>query len=236
MSTCFFTKNLPADQKDLAKEFAIAENPNNESSLEAFGDITRYWSTGRTLHIALLGGSSKEHEAVKRYAVEWSKYANIRFDFDKPMQPDIRISFKPLGCWSYIGTDAKLVHATQPTMNFDPQEFFNHNERIAGVILHEFGHALGLLHEHQSPASGILWNEQVVLADCQKWGWSTDDVKTNILSRYQAGTQTQFTQFDPKSIMVYSIPPHWTSNGYSVNANFELSPTDKAFIGNIYSF
>ena len=30
------------------------------------------------------------------------------------------------------------------------------------VVLHEFGHALGLAHEHQSPGVAIPWNEQKV--------------------------------------------------------------------------
>jgi len=31
-----------------------------------------------------------------------------------------------------------------------------------GTVLHEFGHALGLIHEHQNPASGgFKWNREV---------------------------------------------------------------------------
>jgi len=232
----FFVKNLPIDQKDAADQFAIAENPYNELGIEAFGDITRYWRPGRTLHITFMEGPLESHEAVERYAIEWCKYTNISFDFRNHEQPDIRISFQASGCWSYIGTDGKLLPETESSMNFDPQEFFNDETRIAGVILHEFGHALGLLHEHQSPANGIQWNERAVLADCQRWGWSVDEVKANILSRYRAGTQTQFTQFDAKSIMIYPIPQHWTTNGYFVNANFRLSQTDKDFICTVYPF
>ena len=34
-----------------------------------------------------------------------------------------------------------------------------------GTAAHEFGHAIGLGHEHQNPAGGIEWNEEVVLRD-----------------------------------------------------------------------
>ena len=121
-------------------------------------------------------------------------------------------------------------------MNFNWQLFSGDEHHTARVVLHEFGHALGLLHEHQSPASNIQWNEQAVLADCQKWGWSFDEIHNNILSRYIAGTYTQFTRFDPKSIMLYPIPRHWTLNNYQANYNWQLSQTDKEFISEVYPF
>ena len=40
-----------------------------------------------------------------------------------------------------------------------------------GTILHEFGHALGLIHEHQSPASGgFEWDREEVLSPLLN-GW-----------------------------------------------------------------
>lgn len=37
------------------------------------------------------------------------------------------------------------------------------NPDDGGPAAHEFGHALGLAHEHQNPAGGIEWNEEVIL-------------------------------------------------------------------------
>ena len=34
-----------------------------------------------------------------------------------------------------------------------------------GTAAHEFGHAIGLAHEHQNPAGGIQWNEAVVIRE-----------------------------------------------------------------------
>ncbi len=37
-----------------------------------------------------------------------------------------------------------------------------------GTAAHEFGHAIGLAHEHQNPAGGIQWNEEVVIRELAK--------------------------------------------------------------------
>ncbi len=37
------------------------------------------------------------------------------------------------------------------------------NDEYRRVVLHEFGHALGGIHEHQSPASGVIpWDKPKV--------------------------------------------------------------------------
>ena len=91
---------------------------------------------------------------------EWAKYAGVTFSLvdlnTSPAAPLIRITFDPsAGNWSALGSLAQNVPAAQATMNLgwifdsvDEQPFEK------GVILHEFGHALGLTHEY----SGELLN------------------------------------------------------------------------------
>ncbi|KAH8165642.1 hypothetical protein CIB48_g2597 [Xylaria polymorpha] len=43
-----------------------------------------------------------------------------------------------------------------------------------------FGHALGCVHEHQSPIQGIRWDEQKVYEyDAREMGWDSDTVDRN---------------------------------------------------------
>jgi hypothetical protein len=100
-----------------------------------------------------------------------------------------------------------------------------------GTAGHEFGHAIGLAHEHQNPAGGIQWNEAVVIREAAKSPnfWDEATTRHNILRKYSAA-QVNGTAFDPDSIMLYFFPASWTLNGIGTKANEILSAMDKAFI------
>ena len=104
-------------------------------------------------------------------------------------------------------------------------------EEYSRVVLHEFGHALGLIHEHQSPAGGMRWNKTAVIADLSGPPnyWDVQTIEHNVFLRY-SGIHTQFTEFDPQSIMLYAFPRHWTLDGVEFPQNTRLSATDKGFI------
>src|SRR4029453_13895148 len=88
----------------------------------------------------------------------WQDVWSIRFDFGNHLNADIPISVGPNArARSFVGTDTKGIPANEATMNLG---FLD-----GGTAAHEFGHAIGLAHEHQNPAGGIEWNEEVVLRD-----------------------------------------------------------------------
>ncbi|WP_342221329.1 hypothetical protein [Candidatus Fukatsuia endosymbiont of Tuberolachnus salignus] len=149
---------------------------------------------------------------------------------------DIRIAFKEGdGNWSDLGTNSIKTAMNEPTMNFDG---FTDDPSDAAYLksttLHEFGHALGLLHEHHNPECGIQWNKPVVLAYyLDMFGWDAAKTEYNLFKKY-AKNRTQYTVYDPKSIMGYYIPKEHTLDGHAVVDPTELSAIDKRFIASVY--
>jgi serralysin len=193
------------------------------------------WSTGRTLNVFFMGDPLGIKNQVLQFAQEWSKYANIGFKQSTLPSSDIRISFGSLGSWSLIGTDSRRVSPSEATMNFGDFDANSTMEEIRATVLHEFGHALGCIHEHQSPAAGIRWNTAAVYSyyGDPAIGWSKKQIKENVLDRYATGETTN-SRFDSESIMLYPIPVAHTLDGFSSSFNAELSRLDKATIQSLY--
>ena len=120
-------------------------------------------------------------------------------------------------------------------MNFEGFTMSTPETEYSRVVLHEFGHALGCIHEHQSPSGGIQWNKEAVYRSLSgpPNNWSKEQIDHNVISRYSKD-QTQFTAFDPRSIMLYSFPREWTLNNMEFTSNTILSDTDKRFIAARY--
>jgi hypothetical protein len=191
----------------------------------AISPIGKTWMNGSTLRVRFLAGTSAEQQLVRKQAGWWTEHANLTFDFGTAPDAEIRIAFDPSdGAWSYIGTDCKHIPAGQPTMNLG---FLD-----GGTAAHEFGHAIGLAHEHQNPAGGIQWKEEVVIHDLSgpPNNWDEATIRHNVLEKYTVD-QVNGTAFDPDSIMLYFFPATWTVNGVATHENNVLSAMDQSFIG-----
>ena len=110
------------------------------------------------------------------------------------------------------------------------------DDEVQRVVLHEFGHALGLIHEHQNPEGGIDWNEPAVIADLSgpPNNWDEATIRHNVLDHYAPDAVTA-TEVDSDSIMMYPIPASWTNDGFSADLNTDLSMSDRQLIHDVYS-
>lgn len=229
---------LPPKQAARVRIKAIEANPANgapratlRNPLEAAAYDYLLWKPGSRLRIAFLDGQLEVQQKVIFYARQWCQYANIFFDFGNDLNAEIRITFKEVGSRSYVGMYALGVSTNKPTMALDLTPS-SREEVFSRVVLHEFGHALGLDHEHKNPEGGILWDEDAVIKDLSP-RWNLKKIKANIFEPLIID-HLRSTNFDPRSIMLYHIPATWTRNGFSTNWNHTLSETDKQFISELY--
>lgn len=242
-------RHLPPELQVEASERAIEENPSNlpvfrispamgvapPSPLQLALVTGRKWQNGRTLHVRFLGGDNRMQSKVEEFALQWCQHANIKLEFDGSANAEIRIAFERDGSWSYIGTDNLEIPKNEPTMNFGWFGSGTPDEEYQRTVVHEFGHALGCIHEHQHPTAGIPWDKEAVYRYYQgpPNNWSRSQVDINLFQRYGA-SQTQFSAFDRSSIMLYPVDNELTIGDFEIGWNTALSATDKEFIGVCY--
>jgi Astacin (Peptidase family M12A) len=205
------------------------------SNFRGLADNYFLWNDGQKITVKFLSGSQEIQKRIIRNAKIWENYANIHFVFVSSGNANIRVKLDSKGGDnSLIGTMANSASQNQKTMNLDTTDF--DDLTIRRVVLHEFGHVLGLLHEHFNPLSGISWNKDKVYKDLYtNYGWDTTAVNNNIFQEYSV-SYTNGTLYDKYSIMHYPILASWTTNKYSVGWNNELSDGDKSLIGALYPF
>ena len=194
----------------------------------------KQWETGQQLRIRFLDGDPKLHERVIAHARRWLEHANLGFDFGNYAEAEIRITFRGRGYRSLVGTDALRQADPLPTMTLGGFTPMTDETTLRRTVLHEFGHALGCIHEQASPSVKIPWNEQKVYERYRTWQrWDDQTIYNNVLLRYTA-EEAKFTQHDPTSIMQYPVPKELTDGVFEIGWNNDLSDTDKSFISRMY--
>lgn len=230
----------------------------------------RRWELGRRLKVCLFGGNDVVAELIRQAASEWNNYTSVKLDFGSAggwyncLSPQdgyfqIRIGFSSRGYWSVIGNDSETkLDSLAPSMNL---EGFNRRyspsamtvtEVLArarpyhvATIKHEFGHALGLLHEHQNPAlkchDEIKWDGPGSAYEYFEGPpdfWTEDQVRRNLGFIQQTDPDFVEGDPDPKSIMMYALPAKIFKQGEAspcyVHVNFDISEKDKQIVRQIY--
>jgi len=213
-----------------------ADNKNEWTEEKAALLLGAKWPSGSQITIRFLDGDAAIQERVKSVARTWTDLTNLRFIWTTRAPTDIRIAFMPgNGSWSYLGTQCRNIPEPKPTMNYGWLTADSSDDEVRRVVLHEFGHAVGLIHEHQSPSGGgIKWNVAAVVADLggPPNNWDRATIENNMFAKYKDVAATQ--DVDATSIMMYPIPKTWTLDGTEAGLNTELSENDIAFIKKQY--
>ena len=163
---------LPPKYFKRVKEYEKALNKldDSEQSKGIYRNSSLWGPNYPKLRVCFFEGSQALREVVANVAKEWMTEDNsIRLDFGKPgkrrtCQPgkgnemQIRVSFSQEGYWSQVGQNSVVfVEQKDPSlnlggfMNVTPDQLSDYE---IGTIRHEFGHAIGIEHEHQNPKGG----------------------------------------------------------------------------------
>jgi hypothetical protein len=255
-------KLLPHHQDEFNDIHSSGNSPDHIEKLQAAFFIKKLWPKGSYIKIGFVGDSpdrkitkniipdskyldplQKEFQedfqknpnkfsiinAIKRIVTERIiPLVNLNISFtDNISDANVRVSFDPNGgAYSLVGTD-HLHQRHGATMNlgwFDVQ-----------TTIHEFGHVLGMIHEHQNPSGQqIMWNEKKVIEWAKKsQGWSEETTRENIINKYDKNS-INGSSFDPLSIMLYFFSPDLTTDNKGTQQNFRLSGEDVLWIHNTY--
>jgi hypothetical protein len=203
------------------------------------------WRKQRVITVAFNGGSDELYQLIEQAATEWTALGGqLSFSFkddvgryhhwtaaDTSPAANIRIAFDNTGYWSLLGVLAKNADPGDPTMNFDGfpedlQKYFHGKNTAAWrtsyahtTTLHEFGHALGLSHEHfNSQCQADLKMDTIITyLTGPPNNWSQEQARFNVDAQYYAkilGKQagpleskliTSATT-DQSSVMLYVFP------------------------------
>lgn len=254
-----FLDGMPPAHFEAVQAFRqAAEAIDSTDAARAVFRTTVEWPPSyKRLRVCFFGGNQELRGTIAGIAKEWERPDNsIRFDFGKPgklrscrangsgPEMQIRISFDKDGFWSHLGSNSVVfIPQTDATMNFQkfttkPAAQLTDYERSA--IRHEFGHALGLEHEHQNPRGRCEqeFNWTRVYEWLGEFGWSKDYI--DFAMREAKGDDLDLTNFDRGSIMLYYFPPDFyvkgeQSNCYISTFNETISSTDLAKMAERYS-
>jgi hypothetical protein len=189
-----------------------------------------------TLNVHFMGGTAAQQKLVWQIASEWLRGGlekKVRFVFGTSRgRSPIRIAFDPSKpCSSEVGREALKISPSEATMNL--------SEVTRRSVLHEFGHVLGLRHEHHHPDAPIRWNKAAVVEDLKE---NYGDPKRNWQKFAEEEIFTKFTEshscngsaFDPDSIMVYPFDKSWTLDGFGTKKNENISRGDRNCLTRMY--
>ncbi|MGH1417974.1 MAG: hypothetical protein ACRBCJ_03860 [Hyphomicrobiaceae bacterium] len=210
----------------------------------------------KKINVCFFNGHRAFHQLIAMTALEWTiGNVLIPLDFGDLNQPracsenefsHIRVSLNDKGQnYSAVGIlSYKSFAQTEESMsisvvNPNTKKLVNAID-LRRAVLHEFGHALGLAHEHQSPFGKCEeeYNWKYIYRDSAKppLKWSKKVVDHNMRQLNRPGTFA--SEFDKDSIMLYTFPEQFFKAGKNSSCfseeNYSISKVDRDVIAELY--
>lgn len=245
IKTCICEK-FPLSFNNQLYEFIKEEKRINNASIAA--RTVNLWKSGRKIKVyfSIFNENPKIIDEILFVANEWSKHCSIIFVFEKQKEDsDIYVSLKiGNGFYSAIGLQSKVyISKNKPSMNLDPSwglKFgFSKRKELKfkyckSLVLHEFGHSLGLIHEHQRSNRPFAWDKRYIKENYLKLGMPTVKSARENIFKICNVNNTVKSRFDYKSIMIYPFDKKMVKERFGIQIPLGLSKNDKIKISKFY--
>ncbi|WP_420320111.1 hypothetical protein [Flagellimonas sp.] len=232
-----------------------ANTPNyiNGNIFQLVLDDLKLWRVG-TLKVSFKGGDASLHQKIANVANSWSDFGNLQFDFGYDPESGeyrkwttrdkshIRVGFEYDGYWSLVGNDSvdeEIIDPGDISLNLSGFDALLPSN-WEGTVLHEFGHAIGFHHEHQTQdiECDFDWPKLYDYLGGPPNYWPKSKVDHN-LRQLRTGSYT-YSAHDRHSIMHYSFPA-WMfitkeESRCFTDENNTLSEEDKKMMSIAYPF
>ncbi len=242
-------RRVESNDKLLAEANILRPGETNKAVINA---VKVWTSEFPKIRVCFFAGSAAVRAKIAGIANQWTiGDAYIPLDFGSLSKPrdcktnepnHIRISFNHAGYWSLVGKDSFfLAPQDESSMNFEAFDSSPPDEsEFRATVLHEFGHALGLQHEHQNPfakcQNEFNWDLIYKYLSGPPNNWSKATTDHNLRAINTEGLIA--TAPDKTSIMLYSFSPEFFLQGADATCysppNTVLSAADKLLIAALY--
>lgn len=182
----------------------------------AVGISKVYYQPGDTMTIEIHGPKHFKNHVKKVLTEKVFPFVNLNFEFVQ-QDGDCLIDNK----WSKGGV-CYGGGTKNPTLHLSSSDDF--------LIIHEFGHALGLLHEMRNPNVDLTW---VVSAIQQKYSKGDINVFTQIINPLDFN-KVLALPFDANSVMTYPLPPETNEQNIELKPSQEYTELDKKWLEMTY--
>lgn len=197
---------------------------------------TAYWGVGGVkLTVGFMETISDGlADKIVAYANKWGQFGNVTFVRSKT-SPQIRVTRSGKEYYSYLGTGILSIPRTQHTMMLGGFTEKTPDSEFDRVVVHEFGHSLGLIHEHLRQAEVDKLDPQKTIAFFERqYGWDAQTTRDQVLTADPESDLIGTAVADETSIMCYQIPGACTKTGVPIVGGLTLSEMDKQWIARLY--